>query len=105
MATSSPTPPLVAREPVAVVGGGVGELVAMHLLVAGEVVPPALLLGSSHLVVALLAVEPGIVWLLKHLVVPPVLLVAMVVVVHLHGGRVVAWQQLELRHCADVVAR
>ena len=43
--------------------------------------------------------------MLKHLVVPPVLLVAMVVVVHLHGGRVVAWQQLELRHDADVVAR
>ena len=64
---ASRSAPLVAREPVVAtvvlhVGGGVGELVAMHLLlVARVIVPPSLLLllGSSDLVVALLAVESG----------------------------------------------
>jgi len=111
---ASRSAPLVARKPVVAtvvlhVGGWIGELVAMHLLlVARVIVPPSLLLllGSSDLVVALLAVESGIVWLLEHLVISPVLLVTMVtLVVHLHGGRVVAWQQLKLGHDAYVVAR
>ena len=69
---ASRSAPLVARKPVVAVvlhvGGWVGELVAMHLLlVARVIVPPSLLLllGSSHLVVALLAVESE--KIIKHL--------------------------------------
>ena len=65
MLGASRSAPLVARKPVVAtvvlhVGGWIGELVAMHLLlVARVIVPPSLLLllGSSYLVVALLAVE------------------------------------------------
>jgi len=89
---------VVAMQVVAARGRVAMERVAVPLLTLLLVVP--VLLGLNPL-----PVESGVVGLLEHLLL--LLLVAIVtLVVHLgEGGRVVAWQQLELGNDADVVAR